>query len=88
LDGALPVASNFIKAYREAIVRAMTDTTQTRTWNLFIDVIAQAGRFPTNATSTDAEKFVVNGEERLWLSTAIDRYTGKVVEQQPEYVDE
>ena len=30
---------------REAVVRALSDTTQTRTWGLLIDVIAQSGRY-------------------------------------------
>lgn len=75
------------KYRRESIVRTLADSTQTRTWNVLIDVIAQAGRFPTAAKPT-AGNFVVAGESRVWLSIAIDRYTGKIVESQREVVDE
>ena len=39
------------KTQREPIARAIGETAQTRTWNLMIDVIAQTGRYPQNATS-------------------------------------
>ena len=74
------------KAYFEAPVRALSDVTNTRTWNLFIDVIAQSGHLAPTATSLD--NFVVNGEKRYWLHIAIDRYTGKIVDQQLEPVYE
>ena len=68
-------------------MRALADVTNTRTWNLMIDVIAQAGSFPTNATDLN-QGFVVQGEHHYWLHIAIDRYTGKVVDQQLEPVYE
>ena len=47
---------------------------QTRTWNLFIDVIAQTGRYaPGTANVTDANKFIVEGEKRYWLHIALGR---------------
>lgn len=76
-----------IKYEREAIVRAIANATQTRTWNLLIDVVTQAGRFPSSS-GTSAEDFVVEGEKRFWVSIAIDRYTGRIIERQVENVDE
>jgi hypothetical protein len=32
--------------------------------------------------------FVVEGEKRYWLHVAIDRYTGQIVDQQLEAVEE
>jgi hypothetical protein len=49
-----------------------------------IDLIAQAGRYPPNATSLD--QFMVEGEKRYWLHIAIDRFTGKIIDQKLERV--
>jgi hypothetical protein len=75
-----------IKGQREAVVRAMAGATQTRTWNVLIDVVAQVGRYPASAKTTN--DFIVEGEKRYWLSAAIDRYTGKVIDQQMEPVNQ
>lgn len=75
-----------IKRQREAMLRALTEAGNTRTWNLLIDVIAQSGRFLPKATNLD--QFTVDGERRLWLHVAIDRYTGKVIYQYVEPVYE
>jgi hypothetical protein len=74
------------KGQRETLIRALTGSVQTRTWNLLIDVIAQAGRFGSNAAGLD--KFIVEGEKHYWLHVAIDRFTGEIVEQQLEPVAE
>jgi hypothetical protein len=59
---------------KQAIARALAEMGQTRTWNLFIDVIAQTGRYAPDATSvTQANKFVVEGEKRYWLHIALGR---------------
>ena len=81
------------KSQHEAIIRALADAGQTRTWNLLIDVIAQSGRYPPNAvsgpnTATPLANFFVEGEKRYWLHVAIDRFTGEVVDQQLEAVYE
>jgi hypothetical protein len=79
------------KAYREAPLRALADVTNTRTWNLLIDIVAQPGVFSPSAPATAAalnSGFIVQGESRYWLHVAIDRYTGKVVDQQLERVYE
>ena len=74
------------KNLREAALRALASVSDTRTWNLFIDVIAQAGSLPP--AKTDPGSFLVNGEKRCWLHLAIDRYTGKVVSKKLEAVYE
>jgi hypothetical protein len=71
-----------IKPQREAIARSMAGTTQTRTWNLFFDVIGQAGKF--SGTAIGAADFVVDGEKRYWIHAAIDRFTGRVVDIERE----
>lgn len=71
---------------RKAVVRALTEVTQTRTWNLLIDVIAQSGRYPPSANTL--ADFVVQGEKRYWLHVAIDRFTGEIIDQQLEAVYE
>ncbi len=75
------------KTQREAVARALGEVDQTRTWNLLIDVIAQSGRYPPNATSLQ-NGFVVNGEQRYWVHVAIDRFTGRVIDKQIEVVNE
>jgi hypothetical protein len=58
----------------ETIARALSEVTQARTWNLFIDVIAQTGRYAPGTTNlTDTNKFTVEGEKRYWLHIALGR---------------
>jgi hypothetical protein len=81
------------KTYREALARAFGEDTQTRTWNLMIDVIAQSGRYPPNAsagpnTANPLANFIVQGEQRYWVHVAIDRFTGQVIDKQIEVVNE
>jgi hypothetical protein len=75
------------KTQRESIARALGEVDQTRTWNLILDVIAQSGRYPPNATSLQ-NGFVVEGEQRYWVHVAIDRFTGQVIDKQIEVVNE
>jgi hypothetical protein len=75
------------KTQRESMARALGETVQTRTWDLLIDVIAQTGRYPPNASSL-RNGFVVDGEQRYWVHVAIDRFTGQVVDKQIEVVNE
>lgn len=83
-------AGNFISSaseeQKETIARSLGEVTQTRTWGLMIDVIAQSGRYPPSANSLSS--FVVEGEKRYWLHIAIDRFTGQVIDQQLEEVFE
>ena len=74
------------KEARELVLRAFSDACQTRTWNLMIDVIAQSGRYPPNASTLAG--FLVEGEQHYWVHVAIDRFTGQVVDKQIEVVNE
>ena len=68
---------------------ALADTTQTRTWGLLIDEIAQTGKYARDATSVDrANKFVVEGEQHYWVHVAIDRFTNQIIDRQVEVVNE
>ncbi len=71
---------------KQTVARALAELSQTRTWNLMIDVIAQSGRYPANARSL--ANFVAEGEKRYWLHIAIDRFTGQVIAKQIEVVNE
>ncbi|HEV2841926.1 MAG TPA: hypothetical protein VGW39_11415 [Chthoniobacterales bacterium] len=71
---------------RELIARSLAEVTQTRTWNLLIDLIAQSGRYP--AAATNLSQFIVEGEKRYWLHFAVDRFTGEVIDWQLEAVYE
>lgn len=66
------------KEQREAYVRALGTAGQTRTWNFFIDLIAQVGRIPTTK-GNDLAGFIPQGESHLWMHVAIDRYTAEVI---------
>lgn len=74
------------KEARELVMRAFSDATQTRTWNLLIDVVAQSGRYPPNASTLAG--FQVDGEQHYWVHVAIDRFTGQVIGKQIEVVNE
>jgi Tfp pilus assembly protein PilX len=80
------VYSSGIKVEREAVVRALAESANTRTWNFLVDIIAQSGSYPTTAATLD--NFNVTGERRYWLHIAIDRYTGQIVDKQLEMVNE
>lgn len=75
-----------IKERREAVVRAFAGSTQTRTWNLLLDLIVQNGRYPVTATSP--AQFLVEGERRYWVHLAIDRFTLEIVDRKIELVSE
>jgi hypothetical protein len=72
---------------KETIARALSETTQTRTWGLLIDLITQTGRYPPGTTDL-TQPFVAEAEKRYWLHIAIDRFTGQVIDQQLEGVSE
>jgi len=79
-------ADSLIPRRREAAIRALAESGQTRVWNLMIDVIAQTGRYSPSASNL--RDFTVDGEKRYWLHIAIDRATGAVLDQQLEVVSE
>ena len=62
----------------QAISRALAEVGQTRTWNLFIDVIAQTGRYKPNAPDLSGSNFVVEGEKRYWLHISLGRDLVKI----------
>jgi hypothetical protein len=74
------------KTEQEAVIRALADCSNTRTWNLLIDLVVQVGKYPAPASSLG--QFLVEGERHYWLHVAIDRYTGKVIDKQLEVVRE
>jgi len=51
-----------------------------------IDVVAQSGRYPPNASTLAG--FLVEGEQHYWVDVAIDRFTGQVIDKQIEVVNE
>jgi len=80
-------APGSLEEKKETIARALAEVTQTRTWNLMIDVIAQTGRYAPGASNINGS-FNVQGEKRYWLHIAIDRYTGQILGQELESVIE
>ena len=90
VETILPPAANdnqAVKARREVVARAMSSTSQTRVWNLLIDVVAQSGHYKPNAQSL-RDDFIVEGEQHYWVHVAIDRFTGQVIDKQIEVVNE
>jgi hypothetical protein len=71
---------------RESVIRALADGGQTRVWNLLIDLIVQTGRIPDSAR--DLTRFAKDGEARVWVHLAIDRFTGEILDKQLEWVPE
>ena len=86
LTAAVGITIGSKEEEEETVARALVDTTQTRTWGLLIDVVAQSGHYPPNASTLAG--FMVEGEKRYWLHVAIDRFTGQIVDQQLEAVTE
>ncbi|MDR2463396.1 MAG: hypothetical protein LBD30_06415 [Verrucomicrobiales bacterium] len=82
--GAVSI-NNMATRFRETAIRALSGAGQAGTWNLLIDVIAQTGRYPAGAGSPD--DFIVEGESRQWVHVAIDRLTGKIIDQQIEQAE-
>jgi Tfp pilus assembly protein PilX len=75
-----------IQRMRESAIRALSASGQTRVWNVMIDVVAQTGEYPSNASTFD--QFSVQGEQRYWIHLAIDRLTGQIIDKQVEVVKE
>ncbi len=84
------LTSTVAKPEREAVVRALAEPADTRTWNLLVDLDVQTGRYPPAIIqaggSAGLSQFAVQGERRYWLHLAIDRYNGKVIDEQLEVV--
>jgi hypothetical protein len=89
VETILPPASNdnqSVKTRREVVARAVSSVSQTRVWNLLIDMVAQSGHCKPNPASLN--DFVVEGEKHYWAHVAIDRFTGQVIDKQVEEVTE
>src|SRR5205823_15064279 len=84
---ATPLSNQTVKVRREVVPRAISSVSQTRVWNVMIDVVAQSGRYKPNATSLQND-FMVEGEQHYWVHVAIDRFTGQVIDKQIEVVNE
>lgn len=78
----LALSGTLAKPSREAAVRTLMGVADFKTWRIFGDIIVQAGRF---AGGTSPDRFVVESEERLWLSSAIDRNTGRILFRDSEF---
>jgi hypothetical protein len=74
------------KTERESAIRTLAAISQTRTWNLMLDLVVQTGRFGLQAQS--AADFLPKSERRYWIHLALDRFTGEVVAKHMERVDE
>ena len=70
----------------ESVIRALTDSSDTRTWNIMIDLVAQSGELSKGAASL--EQFIVRGQVHRWIFLSIDRFTGEILYQSSEYVSE
>ena len=70
---ALPSVLGTSDETKNTVARALAEMGQTRTWNLFIDVIAQTGKYKPNAPDLTGSNFVVEGEKRYWLHIALGR---------------
>lgn len=74
-----------VKTRSEVLARSTADLLQTRVWNLFVDLVVEAGRFPTGAQG--GGDFLVEGSQRIWAHIAIDRLTGEVLSRHVEFLD-
>jgi hypothetical protein len=86
LVNSAPFNGNPTQDRKDTFARVFSEVTQTRTWGLLIDLVAQTGHYKPNATGL--ADFVVEGEKRYWLHIAIDRFDGSIVGQQLEEVTE
>jgi hypothetical protein len=85
-SGAAGGLNNVLARFRETHLRALAQVGEVRVWNLFIDLVSQVGIFPPNAT--DLAGFQPRGEARWWIHLALDRATGRIIDQQIEVVPE
>jgi hypothetical protein len=79
-------ANNVVQRFMESAIRPLADAGQAGTWNLLIDLVAQVGGYPDSANNLS--DFMVDGEIRYWIHMAIDRQTGKIIDQQVEKVEQ
>ena len=84
---ATPLSNQTVKARREVVPRAISSVSQTRVWNVLIDVVARVGRYQAGSNGAP-RRFIVEGEQHYWVHVAIDRFTGQVIDKQIEVVQE
>ena len=75
-----------VQRLRDATLRALSSSGQTRVWNLMIDLFVQTGRYP--ATATGFNDYMVDGQAHYWVHLAIDRLTGQLLDRRVETVKE
>lgn len=85
-EGLTEFKSIKLKSERENLLRTLANLGQVGTWNLMIDLVAQTGKYPPDATKL--EDFIVEGEQRYWLHIAINRVTEQIIDQQLEIITE
>lgn len=71
-----------IEERRQALVRALADSSDTRTWNLMIDLVAQSGEMARSASVL--KNFNSRAQVRRWIFLSIDRFTGEILHQSIE----
>lgn len=82
INSLLGSADKPIEERRQALVRALADSSDTRTWNLMIDLVAQSGEMARGAT--DLKNFNSRAQVRRWIFLSIDRFTGEILHQSIE----
>lgn len=85
VDTILAASDKPIGERREAVVRALADSSDTRTWNLMIDLVAQSGELRKGATGL--EQFINRAQVHRWVFLSIDRFTGEILHLSSEPVD-
>jgi hypothetical protein len=80
------VITNNRKFEREGAIRALSGVGQTRTINLLLDIVAQAGLYGPSAASLN--DFHVTAQVHYWAHIAIDRFTGQIIDLKLEPVYE
>ncbi len=75
-------ATTLSKPSREAGLRAINDLSDFGSWGIFVDIIAQSGKLTAGAA---ADNFLVEAEERTWLSMTLNRQNGDVVNRKSEH---
>lgn len=70
----------------ESFIRGLSGSVDTRTWNVMIDLLAESGRLPVQAS--DLSQFIPSSQKRYWIFLAIDRVTGQILDKNVESINE
>jgi len=77
------------KTRAESFARALSSMTDTRSWQLMLDVVAQSGKIPPqDAALGNLGGFVVDGQRRFFVYLTLDRLTGEILDKHIEPVYE